>query len=362
MDGLSVAGNLAGIATAGVALSIKLVTLATQISTASERVSSIANDVSLTSGILQQLGELMTQKTTSDGCSIFNKIGLETTKASAIACERLFHTIDVELRKASSQIRGCKRLEDGKVKLTKTERAKWPFLQPNIDVLRNDLREAKGTLMLMLQVTSLALSKRMAELNQSASTSMHEQKDLMRAILAFHQRPHSGTSRASDTEQFSPLPNIGQDLPPIGIRGDHTNAKVSLSGPEVDTISHAAQPSIHLMNAESRVPSERPVRAPLKPSETSIDNSNKDCSAPSAVIRSEVVPERALTVNGVSAIDALSCNDCTERSNAVGSSITFSNADSRCYHCGTTSSNHLELKYIISLHIISISRLTSLYK
>ena len=73
MDGVSVAANIVGIATAGAALSIKLVTLATQISTAAERVSSIGSDISLTSGVLHQLGELMTQKTTDDGISIFSQ-------------------------------------------------------------------------------------------------------------------------------------------------------------------------------------------------------------------------------------------------------------------------------------------------
>ena len=98
MDGVSVAANIIGIATAGVALSIKLVTLATQISTASERVSSIGNDISLTSGVLHQLGELMTQKTTNDGISIFSGVGLESTKSSAAVCERIFQAIEKEIR------------------------------------------------------------------------------------------------------------------------------------------------------------------------------------------------------------------------------------------------------------------------
>ena len=164
MDGVSVAASVIGIATAGVQVSIKLVTLATQISTASERITSIGNDVSLTSGVLRQLGELMTQKTTDDGMSIFSEGGLETTRASATACERIFLEVEMEAGKASEQIKASKILKGGKIKLSRMEKAKWPFLQPSIEVLRTDLREAKGTLMLMLQVTSLALSKRMADL------------------------------------------------------------------------------------------------------------------------------------------------------------------------------------------------------
>lgn len=166
MDGVSVAASIVGIASAGVQVSIKLVTLATQISTASDRVSAIGNDVSLTSGVLHQLGELMTQKTTDDGVSIFSEGGLQSTRLSAAVCERIFRQVETEAKKASEQLRDCKqgRLTGGKIKLSRAEKAKWPFLQPSVDAMRADLREAKGTLMLMLQVTSLALSKRMADL------------------------------------------------------------------------------------------------------------------------------------------------------------------------------------------------------
>ena len=166
MDGVSIAASIVGIASAGVQVSIKLVTLATQISTASDRVSAIGNDISLTSGVLHQLGELMTQKTTDDGVSIFSQGGLESTRASAAVCEKIFLQVEREAKKASEQLRDCKqgRFTGGKIKLSRAEKAKWPFLQPSVDTLRADLREAKGTLMLMLQVTTLALSKRMADL------------------------------------------------------------------------------------------------------------------------------------------------------------------------------------------------------
>ena len=165
MDGVSIAASLVGIGAAGCQIAIKLHTLATQITTASERISSISNDVSLTAGVLQQLGELMTRKADDDGTTIFSQSGLETTKSSAAMCQRIFKEIEQAAAEASKQIRAnASRLVGGKVKLSKSEKAKWPFLQPSIENLRIDLREAKGTLMLMLQVTSLALSKKMADM------------------------------------------------------------------------------------------------------------------------------------------------------------------------------------------------------
>ena len=147
-------------------ISIKLITLASQISTASESISSIGNDVSLTSRVLHQLGELMTQKAADNdiGISIFSQEGLETTKSSASMCKRIFEEIDQAMKKASEQLRSNGRFTGSKTKLSRTEKARWPFLQPSIESLRIDLREAKGTLMLILQVTTLAFSKRMAEL------------------------------------------------------------------------------------------------------------------------------------------------------------------------------------------------------
>lgn len=185
MDGVSVAASIVSIATAGIQISIKLVTLSTQISSASERVSSIGNDVSLTSGVLHQLGDLMTQKTIGDGISIFSPGGLETTKTSAVMCERIFTEIETEFGRASAQLRNCRKFSGGKIKLSRSEKLKWPFLQPSIDILRADLREAKGTLMLMLQVATLALSKKMADISATASS---EQGDIFRAIVALQQQ------------------------------------------------------------------------------------------------------------------------------------------------------------------------------
>ncbi|KAL6715463.1 hypothetical protein ACLMJK_006424 [Lecanora helva] len=151
-DPLSVAASIVGIATAGIQVSIKIVTLVGQVSTASDRISALGNDISLTSGILHQLGELTNQKTASGDTFIFNKEGLATTKSSAEVCQRIFREVEKEVAKASDLIRGRKHRVGEKVKLSIVEKAKWPFLQPGLELLRTDLREAKGTLMLMLQV------------------------------------------------------------------------------------------------------------------------------------------------------------------------------------------------------------------
>lgn len=164
MDGISAAASILGIATAGVQVSIKLATLSSQISTAPDRLSAIGNNVSLTSAVLQQLADLMKSDSQSANTSpsILSNGSLNTVQASASVCDRIFLEVKDETSKASIQLRDYKHLLGNKVKLSKIERLKWPFLQPSIDVLRNDLKEAKGTLILMLQLCLLGISKRIA--------------------------------------------------------------------------------------------------------------------------------------------------------------------------------------------------------
>ena len=165
MDGVSIAASLICLGTAGCQLAIKLYTLASQISTASQRITSVSNDISLTAGVLKELGEFITRDTANGATTIFSQSGLETTKSSAAVCKTIFDEIEAAAKEASDQVRAREKTRDrivGKIKLSRSEKVKWPFLQPSIESLRIDLREAKGTLILMLQLMSLAVSQKMA--------------------------------------------------------------------------------------------------------------------------------------------------------------------------------------------------------
>lgn len=105
-----------------------------QISTASEEVTSISYDVSLTSRVLRQLCELMAPNLSGNGISI-NEAGLETARTSAAMCERIFQKVEKEAKKASEQIGGAKRLNGSCIKLSRMEKPKWQFLQPGIAIL-----------------------------------------------------------------------------------------------------------------------------------------------------------------------------------------------------------------------------------
>lgn len=188
MEAVGAASAILGITTAGVQCSVKLVTFAGQVKIAPEQIGFIAEDVSLSASILQQLGELAKENmgyeprvsddngnatnnnvkpvhdinTTAPKQSIFNATGLETVLNLAKKCEKVFESLNKSLRKASKQLheRTC---TSGTVKLSRAEIFKWPFLFPGINTLRNELGSTKGTLMLMLQVAMLAYSRRMME-------------------------------------------------------------------------------------------------------------------------------------------------------------------------------------------------------
>ena len=164
MDGTTIAASLLRIGTAGRQLAITLSILATQLATdAEDRISALSNDVSFTASVLQQLGEPIKQNIVGDGGRtgiVLSQRGLETTGTAVSACECIFNEIERAVRDASERIRGRRGRRLGKIKLSGAERAGWPLLQPSIEALRNELRGARGTLMLMLQVTSLALSSK----------------------------------------------------------------------------------------------------------------------------------------------------------------------------------------------------------
>ena len=161
MDGISVAASILAIAGAGIKISVELITFATRVDTASDRIAAIGNDVSVTAGVLQQLGELLREKPSRTEGTLFSEGGLRTTQTSADICGKVFKDLEEAVVAASWQLRSNVRRPFGIVKLSNLEKVKWPFLQAKIDDLRADLREAKGTLMLMLQVVTLATSRKL---------------------------------------------------------------------------------------------------------------------------------------------------------------------------------------------------------
>ena len=163
MEAVGAAAAIIGIAATGAQISLKFITFAEQVSTAAAHINAIASEVALVSATLQQLGELIGQKTSENDQSIFSESALRSTTSSAEKCKGIFEDLQSELRKASADIRKSNRLAGKQISLSRTERAKWPFLQPRMKSLRADLQEAKLTLIFMLQTTTLAYSIKLSK-------------------------------------------------------------------------------------------------------------------------------------------------------------------------------------------------------
>ena len=191
MEAVAAAASILAIAGAGISISIKLITFADQIGTAPKRIRAVGTDVSVTAGTLQELGELMKKPPEKNSTGMFWPDQVRNIEASSIECKVVFDQLEGIFCKASQQLREVYKRDKStakslatppKIKLSRMERLKWPFLQPSIEPLQSALRDAKGTLTLILQVVHL----RHAQV--TASLDREEQKDLVRMIAAMRRQ------------------------------------------------------------------------------------------------------------------------------------------------------------------------------
>lgn len=185
MDVASSASAILAIATAGAQCAFKLISFASQIQTAPESISHVAEDVSITTNILQQLSDIIKEdleekkkvgyssdphlaansSTTSSATlsepprSILNESALNIALNLAKGCSDIFRSLNLALQAASEQLSARPRTME-KITLSLRERLKWPFLQPEIESMRKELASKKATLTLMLLVAMLAYSQK----------------------------------------------------------------------------------------------------------------------------------------------------------------------------------------------------------
>ena len=115
---------------------------------------------------------------------MFRPDQVQNIEATSTRCKEIFDKLRDLLGKASQQLRAIYKStaksheQSPKIKLSNLERMKWPFFQPSMEQLQSALRDAKGTLTLILQVVHL----RHAQI--TASLDREEQNDLIRMIAA----------------------------------------------------------------------------------------------------------------------------------------------------------------------------------
>lgn len=158
MAEIGIVASVIQIADIGLRLSIKLYTFGEIVSTADKSVISISKDVSLTSSVLKELGDLLENDRQSH---IFSKNAVQTADTVVKECLEVFQEMENIMVKKLPSLSGHDGIrEPNRGKKSKAtallERMKWGYLQPKLQLLRSNLDRLKSTLLLMLNVITYA--------------------------------------------------------------------------------------------------------------------------------------------------------------------------------------------------------------
>jgi hypothetical protein len=149
---IGVVSSVAQLADYGFKLSIKLFSYSEAVSRADKSIQSLSNEVSLTSVVLKELGEILQR----DEAKYISKTAVEATHGTVKECLEVFHGLMNILEKSLPKNEGVERRGVGVPRLKITDKMKWPFLQPKVELLRVNLDRLKASLTLMLQVLNYA--------------------------------------------------------------------------------------------------------------------------------------------------------------------------------------------------------------
>ncbi|KAI9038403.1 uncharacterized protein KD926_010820 [Aspergillus affinis] len=241
MEAIGAASAIFEIATTGVQCSIKLLTFASQDNSAEEEITHIAEEVSLNASILLQLGDFVkdgkrnNQSTVKDDNGdhdenlslvanshdpkhnrprngIFNPVGLTTVLKHAEQCRGVFDTLNEGIKRVSTRSNSTSRTP-AQHQHARLAMVKWPFLKPETEALRGQLREVKGTLVLMLQLAMLRYSRRAAEggprsqFNTFPHLSKTDEKLLVLSIAAAYQKKPEAFRPSSEGAKVNNVPD-----------------------------------------------------------------------------------------------------------------------------------------------------------
>ena len=155
MAELGIIASVVQIADVGLRLSIKLYTFGEIVASADRSVISISKDVSLTSGVLKELGQILDQDKET---RTFSENAVETANGVVKECLEVFQEMEDILVKRLPNLGSGKEGTGERVKRATVmlEKLRWGYLQPKLQLLRSNLDRLKSTLLLMLNVITYA--------------------------------------------------------------------------------------------------------------------------------------------------------------------------------------------------------------
>ena len=170
MAEIGAVASIIQVADVGLRLSTTLFTFAETVASADKAVSAISKDVSLTSSVLMELANILRA---DNGPRAYSNSAVDSAIAVVDECSNVFQEVDSILIEKLPKLTSIR-----KGKATRTtaalERFKWPYLQPRMNLLRSNIERLKSSLLVILNVISLAKAIKYV----GRGPSLHKQVDV----------------------------------------------------------------------------------------------------------------------------------------------------------------------------------------
>ena len=148
MAELALLASIVQIADTGYRLSLKLYTSGEAISSADRTVITISKDISLTSTVLKELGEIL-RRDQEEKERICSENLIQTAGHTVKECLDAFEELDKMISKNMPNLSQGHRATRATMAL---EKLKWSFIQPRVQLLRGSLDMLRANISLMLNV------------------------------------------------------------------------------------------------------------------------------------------------------------------------------------------------------------------
>ena len=149
MAELALVASIVQVADIGLRLSLRLYTFGETVATADRSILTISKDVSLTSSVLKELGDVFD----GDQGRIRSDNATATAKEVVRECQNVFQEMDDLLLKKAPYMKLGLACKDRRARAEKMlERLQWPAIKGKIELLNCNLEKMKSTLTLMLNV------------------------------------------------------------------------------------------------------------------------------------------------------------------------------------------------------------------
>ena len=146
-DPLSITASILGVAGAGTKLATTLYTYAETAFHADKSLKNIAQDVSLTSAVINELAQVLKHE---DGPRICSESAVQTAQSTIDGCRDVFEEINAAFK------RSLRASPSTKTRISTLGRLMWPLKEQRLELIRSNLDKLKSTLTLMLQVLQYA--------------------------------------------------------------------------------------------------------------------------------------------------------------------------------------------------------------